>query len=99
IAAALLALGALVLVGLAMWPSVAVHGAPVRAGEPSLASLAGIAGRGLALTALAAGIGFAIATVGRNTAAALGAGFAYIVILENILGSSVQRWRRWLLLG
>ena len=32
-------------------------------------------------------------------AAALGAGFAYIIVLENILGSSIARWRRWLLLG
>ena len=44
-------------------------------------------------------MGFAIATIGRNTAAALGAGFAYIIVLENILGSSIARWRRWLLLG
>ena len=52
-----------------------------------------------ALAAIAAGVGFAIATVGRSTAAVLGTGFAYIVVLENILGSSVERWRRWLLLG
>ncbi len=44
-------------------------------------------------------MGFAIATIGRNTAVALGVGFGYIVILENILGSSLERWRRWLLLG
>jgi hypothetical protein len=44
-------------------------------------------------------MGLAIATIGRNTAVALGAGFAYIIVLENILGSSVERWRRWLLLG
>ena len=98
-ASAGLALLALVLVGLAMWPSAAWHGAPVRPGEAPLAALAGIGGRGVALAALAAGMGFAVATIGRNTAAALGAGFAYIVILENILGSSVPRWRRWLLLG
>ena len=55
--------------------------------------------RGVALTALGSAMGFAIATVGRNTAAALGAGFAYIIVLENILGSSIERWRRWLLLG
>ena len=47
----------------------------------------------------ASGIGFAIATIGRNTAIALGVGFGYIVILENILGSSLERWRQWLVLG
>ncbi len=41
----------------------------------------------------------AIATLGRNTAAALGAGFAYIIVFENIIGSFIERWRRWLLLG
>jgi hypothetical protein len=56
-------------------------------------------GRGVALAALAAGIGFAVAAIGRSTAAALGAGFAYIIVLENILGSSIANWRRWLLLG
>jgi len=93
------ALLVLVLVGLAMWPSLAFHGAPLQSGDPSLLSLAGLIGRGVALAAISAGIGFAIATIGRNTAAALGAGFAYIIVLENIVGSSIERWRRWLLLG
>ena len=96
---AVLAFGALVLVALAMAPSLIAHGAPLRSQDPSVAALAGIVGRGTALATLAAGMGFAIATIGRNTAAALGVGFAYIVILENILGGSVERWRRWLLLG
>ena len=99
VATALLAFAVLVLVALAMVPALAVHDAPLRSSDPSVASLAGIVGRGTALAALAAGMGFAIATIGRNTAAALGVGFAYIVILENILGGSVERWRRWLLLG
>jgi hypothetical protein len=98
-AAALLALGVLALVVLAMAPSLAAHGAPLRPSDPSWTTIAGVIGRGVALTAIAAGVGFAIATVGRSTAAALGAGFAYIIVLENILGSSVERWRRWLLLG
>ena len=99
VAMTLLALGVLALVTLAMAPSLALHSAPLRPGDPSWASLAGVVGRGVALTAIASGIGFAIATVGRNTAVALGAGFAYIIVLENILGSSIERWRRWLLLG
>ena len=94
------ALLVLVLVSLAMWPALALHGAPAAAERP----LAGddrrhVIARGVALSALAAAMGFAIATIGRNTAAALGAGFAYIIVLENILGSSIARWRRWLLLG
>ena len=96
---ALIAFAVLALVALAMAPSLAAHGGPSRPEDPNVATLAGIVGRGTALAALAAAMGFAIATIGRNTAAALGTGFAYIVILENILGGSVQHWRRWLLLG
>ena len=89
----------LALVALAMWPAVAFHGAPLGPDDPTLASLAGVVGRGVALATVAAGIGFAIATIGRNTAIALGAGFGYIIVFEYILGSSVARWRKWLLLG
>jgi len=96
---ALFALAVLVLVALAMWPALALHGAPLQPDDPTLSSLAGDIARGVALTALASGIGFAIATIGRNTAIALGVGFGYIVILENILGSSLERWRQWLVLG
>jgi hypothetical protein len=96
---AVFALVVMALVALALWPALALHGAPLRPNDPSWMSLAGLVGRGVALTALASGMGFAIATIGRNTAAALAAGFAYIIVLENILGSSIERWRRWLLLG
>jgi hypothetical protein len=96
---ALFALAVLALVALAMWPALALHGAPLEPGDPTVTSLAGDIARGVALTALASGIGFAIATIGRNTAIALGVGFGYIVILENILGSSLERWRQWLVLG
>jgi ABC-2 type transport system permease protein len=93
------ALAVLMLVALAMWPALAFHGAPLRSGDPTLLSLAGVIGRGVALTTIAAGIGFAIATIGRNTATALGVGFGYIVVFENIVGTSLEQWRRWLLLG
>ena len=99
VALTVFALVVLVLVSLAMWPALALHGGPLRPNDPSLTTIAGTIARGTALSALAAAMGFAIATIGRNTAAALGAGFAYIIVLENILGSSIARWRRWLLLG
>jgi ABC-2 type transport system permease protein len=93
---AIATLGAL---ALALLPAMTLHGAPLQAGDPSLLSIAGVVARGALLAGLASGMGFAIATLGRNTAAALGAGFAYIVVLENILGNSLRQWRRWLLLG
>jgi hypothetical protein len=93
------AVGSLALVSLCMLPALVFHGAPAGFGDPSVATIVGVALRGTALSAIAAGIGFAIATVGRNTAAALGAGFAYIVILEQIIGGVRPKLRRWLLLG
>lgn len=96
---AVFALVVLALVAVAMWPALAAHGAPLQPDDPTLWSLAGTIGRGVALATVAAGIGFAIATIGRNTAAALGAGFAYVIVLENIVGNSLAGWRRWLLLG
>jgi ABC-2 type transport system permease protein len=99
LATAVLALATLVLLALAMGPALAVHGAPLGVDDPTLWSLAGTIGRGIALATISAGIGFAIATIGRNTAAALGAGFAYVIVLENIVGTSLEGWRRWLLLG
>jgi Mn2+/Fe2+ NRAMP family transporter len=68
-------------------------------GEPGNLAIAGVMLRGVALAAITAGVGFALASLGRNTSAALGIGFAYILVIENILGSSIAGWRRWLLLG
>ena len=62
-----------------------------------LTSLAGDIARGVALTSLASGIGFAIATIGRNTAIALGVGFGYIVIVENLVRGLRPGWSPWLL--
>jgi ABC-2 type transport system permease protein len=96
--ATLLTAAALVLVGLAMIPAATLHGAPT-AGEPGPATLAGVMLRGTALSSIAAAVGFSLATLGRTTAAALGAGFGYVIILENVLGGAFPGWRRWLLLG
>jgi hypothetical protein len=98
-ATALVAVVTLAGVVLVMLPSLTAHGAPLGPDEPTWAGLAGLVARGTALAALAGGIGFGLATIARNTAAALGVGFAYVIVLENILGSSLEDWRRWLLLG
>jgi hypothetical protein len=93
------ALAVLVGLVLVLLPALLAHGGPRHAGDPTVMSVVGAIGRGVAITAVAAGIGHAIATLGRNTAAALGSGFAYIIVFENVVGSIVPRWRRWLLLG
>jgi hypothetical protein len=40
-----------------------------------------------------------VASIGRNTAAALGIGFAYIVVVEYVVGALVAGLRSWLVLG
>ena len=64
--------------------------------EGWLSETAAIALRVSALAALAGAIGFAFAAVGRNTAAALGAGFAYVVVIENLVRGLKPEWSAWL---
>jgi ABC-type transport system involved in multi-copper enzyme maturation permease subunit len=52
------------------------------------------------LAAVAAALGFAVGSIGRNTAAGLGAGFVYIAVVEGgLLGGLIPRVRPWLILG
>jgi ABC-type transport system involved in multi-copper enzyme maturation permease subunit len=59
--------------------------------------LLGQQARSVALAVLAALLGFAIANLIRNTGAALGIGFVYFAIVENILRNVVPRSQRFLL--
>ncbi len=40
-------------------------------------------------------VGFALASLGRNTAAALGVGFAYVVVVENLIRALKPKWQPW----
>jgi ABC-type transport system involved in multi-copper enzyme maturation permease subunit len=40
-------------------------------------------------------VGFALASLGRNTAAALGVGFAYVVVVENLIRALKPGWQPW----
>jgi ABC-2 type transport system permease protein len=57
--------------------------------------LAGVVLRGGALASMAAGIGFSIAAIARGTAAALGVGFGYLLVVEQLLGGVRPGWRSW----
>jgi hypothetical protein len=59
-------------------------------------SVGGVAVRSAALGAFAAAVGLAIATVGRNTAAALGVGFVWFGVVEGIVRGLRPGWQRWL---
>lgn len=62
-----------------------------------LRETAGVAFRTAALSTITAAIGFAVASIGRNTAAALGAGFAYLAVIENLVRGLRPQWHGWLL--
>ena len=57
----------------------------------------GIVLRTSALASAFAVFGFAIASVGTNTAAALGVAFGYLVVLENLVRGLRPQWTPWLL--
>ena len=62
--------------------------------------LRGVAGVMLRASVLAAGatlVGYAFASIGRNTAAALGAAFAYVSVLEALVRGLKPAWQRWLI--
>jgi hypothetical protein len=48
-------------------------------------------------TTFAAWLGLALAVVGRNTAAALGVGFVYLAIVENLIRGFRPHWNDWLI--
>jgi hypothetical protein len=59
--------------------------------------LFGQQGRAVLFVVLTALLGFGIANLIRNTAAALGAGFIYLVIIENLVRGFFPTWQQWLL--
>ncbi len=98
VAVAFLVLGQ-ALLSAALLPSALLHGATAGADAEWFRSVAGVMLRGALLVSIATAIGFSVAAIGRNTAAALGIGFAYFVIVENVVGGFLEGFRRWLLLG
>ena len=87
------------LLAAALLPSAYLDGTTAGTGDTFGRSMAGVALRGEAMIAIAAALGFSVASIGRNTAAALGIGFAYFLVIENVVGSLLADYRRWLLLG
>ncbi len=83
----------------ALLPAAYLHGTTAGADGDWLVSVLGVLLRGTGLVAIAAAVGFSVASIGRNTAAALGIGFAYFLVIENVVGSFLEDFRRWLVLG
>ncbi|HEX9235712.1 MAG TPA: hypothetical protein VF972_05495 [Actinomycetota bacterium] len=86
----------LLILGLALVPVATLHGTTVGADATWLRGLMGLALRAGATAAIAATLGGALASIGRNTAAALGVAFGYLAILEPLLRGLRPGWSSWL---
>lgn len=88
-------MGAIVF-SLALLPAALFRGTLDGANATWLAGYAGLAARVGALAALGALSGTALATVGRNTAAAFGVAFTYLTAAEGLIRAFKPGWSEWL---
>lgn len=59
--------------------------------------VAGLAFRVATVCGIAGAVGFSIASIGRNTAGALGVGFLYLAAIEGLIRALRPAWQPWLL--
>jgi len=106
--AKLVAVAGTVLVAVALWQTLlALVLAPFAVARDAVdgtgaAWLRETSGLGLRIAAVAGGataLGYAIALIGRGTAAALGGGLAYVLVVESVLSSNFKPLRPWLMLN
>lgn len=90
VAALTVALLSLLSLGLAL--VAATRGSTAGVEGPWLRGVVGTIGRIALVSALTAVLGAAIAGIGRHTAAALGAVFVYLAVVESLLRGLVPRW-------
>jgi hypothetical protein len=90
-------LGLEVLLGGLLAGVAATRGTTVGADGAWLADTLGIAVRAAAVASALALVGYALASIGRNTAAALGAGFVYFAFVEGLIRGLRPQWQPWLL--
>jgi ABC-2 type transport system permease protein len=81
----------------ALVPAAVFRGTSAGATRHWLHTVAGTELRAATVAALAGAVGFAVASIFRNTAAAAGGMFAYMGVLEPILRAVRPRWSPWLL--
>jgi len=85
------------LLGAVLAVAAAGAGSTTGADAAWLAESAGVALRVALLSTIFAAFGFGLASAGRNTAVALGVGFGYLVIVENLVRGLRPQWTPWLL--
>jgi ABC-2 type transport system permease protein len=86
-----------VVLALALTPAGLLRGTTAGMDSEWFRSTAGILVRGGFIAVLAALMGFSIAGLGRNTAAALGVGFLYMTVVEGLIRGLRPNWIPWLL--
>lgn len=85
------------LLGAALLPAGLWRGTTDGIDSDWLRSLTGVGLRVAAVSVVGATMGLSIATIGRNTAAALGIAFGYLAIVENAIRGLRPNWSPWLL--
>src|SRR5829696_7486484 len=85
------------LLGVALLPAGLLRGTTDGIDSDWLQSLSGVGLRVAAVSVVGATLGLSIATIGRNTAAALGIAFGYLAIVENAIRGLRPSWSPWLL--
>jgi ABC-2 type transport system permease protein len=93
----ILAVAMQAVLGALLWSVAVWRGTTLGAGAPLLQNVAGVTLRVATVAALTSLFGVAIATIGRNTAAALGAVFVYLAVIESLLRALEPRFTPWLL--
>jgi ABC-2 type transport system permease protein len=86
-----------ILLGVALLPAGLLRGTTDGIDSDWLGSLSGVGLRVAAISVVGATMGLSIATIGRNTAAALGIAFGYLAIVENAIRGMRPNWSPWLL--
>lgn len=81
----------------AMWPVAAVKGSMSGVDGDWLRSTAGLMLRIAALGGFTAVVGGSLASIGRNTAVAIGVNFAYFAVIESLLRGFKPGWQPYLL--
>ena len=87
-----------VIVSLALWPTFVFRGTTGGLDAEFWWGILGTLVRGGVVGATLALVGFAVASIGRNTAAALAGVLTYFIVIESILRGLRPGWSRWLLL-
>lgn len=93
----LVSIALLVVLSIVLWLVALTRGVSEGLGGGFLQTLAGGVLRASAAASAASLIGLSIAMLGRNTAAAVGVGFAYLGVIEGLIRGLRPAWQPWLL--